>query len=592
MTSKFYTFFIPLSIFLFFTHKTAAQDLESITKQKPVVVSGSIGLSANSYHSTVLNQGNSPFGYALNGNVNISLYGLYNIPISVFMTNLSRGASSKPIPLANLGFTPTFKNFTFYAGWSSVQWSSYTLAGAPFVGGGVEWKNKWLKLGAVYGTFQKAYGDTLALENPLGYKRQGLGLKLGFGGERSFIDFTAFKAKDDSLSLNIHLTQEEARPKENLAFGSQWRTGFLKNRLSWDGEIGVSALSSDLAAPILDLNELAPKYASVQKLFQPRLSMAFYYAGATSLGWQSKKFQVKMQYRHVSKDFKSLGAVYVQNNLENYTLSTNFSLWKNRLRFNAQGGIQHDELPLTGLGSVGVKDRLLLFATAGAYAKKLQINMPVFTYRRIGSASMSFNPTQVYGLDFSFSNFLTDQQISKRLLFDTARTAQATTSMMVMNRLTFTRPNIIHNIIAVYNYSVFDNNVGNARIITPNGNNTVGNLNYSANFPKKKLTTNISSNYSRTVFGANPITYFGGMVGGSKTLLKGKMSLGANLGYGVNQTATGKSGNVNFSFNTSFNPFPRQSLNASIIMLNNKAEQAINPNIGEFRGNIAYTYSF
>jgi hypothetical protein len=582
---------ITVALLSFSFQKLAAQDLTTIAKQKPVTVSGGLGLGFNAYQSTVYNPNNSPFGYTLNGSVNISLYGLYNIPITVFMTNLGRGASLRPAPLTNLGFAPTYKRFTFYGGWNSVQFSQYTLAGAPFVGGGLEYKGKWLRLGAVYGQFQKAYGDTVEMAQTLGYQRMGLGAKLGFGGSRTFIDFTFFKAKDDTNSLKTRLTLPEAKAKENIAIGSNWRLGLFKNRLVWESEVGISVLSKDMLARPIDLTEASPQYADFQKVYQPRLSSALYHAASTSLGWQGSKGQIKFQYRRVSKDYQSLGALYVQNNLENYTLNTNFSLFKSKLRFNMMGGIQHDELPIFG-STVGVKERLLMFVTAGAYASKLQTELPVFTYRRIGSGSMSFNPTPKYGLDLSFSNFLTDQQVSNRLLLDTARTAQATTSFMVMNRFTFVRPNRVHNIIAVYNYSLFDNNVSkNPSVPLSIGNNTISNVTYSLSFPKKRLSTNLNLNYSHSVF-ATPVTYMGAMIGATTGLFKGKISTGANIGYGINETPTRRRGNVNFSVNASAQVLKKQSLNLSIIMLRNEAEKQLNPTIGEFRGTIGYNYAF
>lgn len=585
-------FIITVLLIFFKTSQIKAQDLESIHKQKPIAITGNLGLGTSVYYSNSLNPGNSPFGYAVNGSVNVSLYGLYNIPINVFMTNLSRGASAHPIPLTNLGFQPTYKRFTFYGGWNTVNFSQFTLAGAPFVGGGVEYRGNWFRAGVVGGRFQKAYGDTVALERAIGYKRMGLGAKLGFGSEKTFIDFTFFRARDDSNSLSFRPIALESRPKDNIAGGTNWRVGFFKNRMTFEGELAVSALTRDLALKAVDLDAVVPQFSFVEKVINIRYSTSLYYAGSTGLAWQGKKGQVKLQYRRVSKDYQSLGAIYIQNNLESYTANAGWQMWKNRLRFNLTGGVQHDELPLIG-STVNIKDRLLMFATAGAYAKNLKADLPVFTYRRIGSGSLSFNPNQFYGLDISYSNFLTDQQIANQRLLDTARTAQATTTLSVVNRFTIAKPDLIHNIIGVYSYSVFDNNATqNPTIPLSIGNNTVGTVTYSAIFPKQRASANLNLNYTRSAFGSQPITYYGIMGGGSKSLLKNKMNLGGNIGYGINKTETGRSGNVNFSINAGFQPSSRQSFNASIALLRNKAAQVLAPTLGEFRGNIGYNYTF
>ena len=98
--------------------------------------------------------------------------------------------------------------------------------------------------------------------------------------------------------------------------------------------------------------------------------------------------------------------------------------------------------------------------------------------------------------------------------------------------------------------------------------------------------------YTRSEFGIQPIIYYGIMGGGSKSLLKNKLNLGGNIGYGINETQSGRSGNVNFSINAGFQTGSRQSFNASIVMLRNKAAQVLAPTLGEFRGNIGYNYSF
>jgi hypothetical protein len=92
------------------------------------------------------------FSYLFNGAPTITIYGI-SFPFSVVISDQQRGFRQ---PFNQYGISPQYKWLTVHAGWQSITWSPFTLAGYNFLGGGVEaTPSKW-RLGFIYGRFNKA----------------------------------------------------------------------------------------------------------------------------------------------------------------------------------------------------------------------------------------------------------------------------------------------------------------------------------------------------------------------------------------------------------------------------------------------------
>lgn len=158
-----------------------AQDIEQMIKQKPFVINGTLGLGVGTYNSSGIPARQRAFSYLFNGAPTVSIYGV-SFPFSVVVSDQQRGFTQ---PFNQYGISPTYKWITVHAGWQSIQWSPYTLAGYNFLGGGVELNPGKLRFGFIYGRFNKAIEEDPALitafsQTPA-YKRTGFSTKLGWG---------------------------------------------------------------------------------------------------------------------------------------------------------------------------------------------------------------------------------------------------------------------------------------------------------------------------------------------------------------------------------------------------------------------------
>ncbi|TAE37181.1 MAG: hypothetical protein EAY66_06245, partial [Sphingobacteriales bacterium] len=165
----------------FLSANVLAQDIAEMGKQKPFAINGSLGLGLGTYNVTGIPQRQRNFSYVLNGAPTVSLYGV-SFPFSVVVSDQQQTYAQ---PFNQYGISPTYKWATFHAGWRSIEFSPFTLAGHNFLGGGVELNPRKFRLGFVYGRFNKAIEDApnqpLALAQQATYKRMGYSAKLGYG---------------------------------------------------------------------------------------------------------------------------------------------------------------------------------------------------------------------------------------------------------------------------------------------------------------------------------------------------------------------------------------------------------------------------
>jgi len=154
----------------------------------------------------------------------------------------------------------TYKWATVHAGYRNVNFSPFTLAGHTFLGGGVELNPGKLRLGAVYGRFNKAISSTLAEPDILpSYKRTGYAVKVGYGKPGNYIDLVMLRAADDSASIqNVVPTAEQTvKPAENLVVGATSRLLILKH-ITVELDAAVSAYTRDVRASIISAEGKTP----------------------------------------------------------------------------------------------------------------------------------------------------------------------------------------------------------------------------------------------------------------------------------------------------------------------------------------------
>lgn len=350
-----------------------AQDLESIGKEKPFSFSGGISFNQIFYASRGAQAHRDPYSYFASGNTNLSFYG-WSIPLSF---NISNHKTSFSQPFNQYAIHPTWKWITAHAGYTSMSFSPYTVNGHIFCGGGIdlEPEGRW-KLSAFYGRLLKASEPETPGYAPPSYQRMGYGLKASFGEGSNSIDVILFRAADDAHSIHQPPDSLGVTPHENLVVSAGGTKRILKHFIL-KAEIATSALTKDTRA---EETEHAHPLARSAILFQPRLSSAYYQAYKTSLDYQLDGWLLGAAYERIDPGYRTLGAYYFNNDLENITANASAGLRDGKLNVAVSAGVQRDNIDKTKLSTMR---------------------------RMVGSLNVNYTPSQRLNVSASWSSFQT-----------------------------------------------------------------------------------------------------------------------------------------------------------------------------------------
>ncbi len=396
---RFWMFFICQGISL---GMLFGQDLEQLKDQKPYQLNGSIALGGSFYQARDISARRQPFNWYLSGSPVLSVYGI-TIPFSLVISDQDRRFSQ---PFNQYGVSPYYKWITVHAGYRNLRFSEFTMNAVNFLGGGLELKpGKW-RVGLMYGRLNRAVAeDSIMGASQYGYirpvyRRMGYAAKLGYGTSAKYVDLLVFKAKDDTNSIAPVSLASQVEPEENLAVGIKSQLGFLKNRLMVDLDAGASFLTRDLRKGSLLDSANNPSLRTISKYISVNGSSGFFTGLQTSVGYHAGFAQIKAVYRRVDPGYRSLGAYFFQNDIEQITINSSFQVWQNKLAFNLSYGHSSDNLN---------KKR---FAT---------------TNRQVYSANVNWLASSKVNVNLDYSNFGISQQKGIGDLFND------TTAMSVIN---------------------------------------------------------------------------------------------------------------------------------------------------------------
>ncbi|WP_149839883.1 hypothetical protein [Chitinophaga agrisoli] len=351
-----------------------AQQLDAIGREQPLKVNGGLSLEQIAYTSSGLSEGRrDPYNFFLSGNLDINIYG-WSVPFSFNYSNQSRVTFQQPFN--QYGLTPTYKWITGHLGYSSMNFSSYTLAGHLFNGVGVDLAPPGnFKFSAMYGRLQKGVeADTLHPDIEPAYQRMGYGFKATYARQKDNIDLILFSAKDDPNSIMPLPADAAITPMENVALGLNV-TKQLFTRLLFHAEIGLSLLTRDTRAGADSMpHGKLPSLGLISK----NSSTAQYYAYKTSIAYGGRWYTFGIGYEWVAPEYQTLGAYYFTNDFENITGNL-------QLRF--------------------LKDRLTTAINAGVQRNNLENNKLSTMHRWVGALNMTYAASKKMNLNFSYSNF-------------------------------------------------------------------------------------------------------------------------------------------------------------------------------------------
>jgi hypothetical protein len=312
-----------------------AQDISSIAKSDPLIITGAVGTNNTYYHSSIGEGNQSPLSNMIYMNLNISLYGI-SMPFSLYYTNDNTEFN---YPQFSLNLSPHYKSWTGYFGLSSMSYSQYVMS-MSFNGVGVEYDDSKWRFGAWYGVLRNAVNDNPedpAARSPQ-YKRLGWGAKVGYGNGRNYIDLYFLRAYDRLKSLDERWQQKVA-PQENVVVGLKGQVQPL-SFFSLTANAAASVFSTDTRADVIPDDVYDNKWSSV---FETRYTSLARFAGDVSANFFFPQLSFQGFYRMVQPDYTSLGAYYMSNNYQSFGMNVSTTYVKG-LTLSGTFSVQSDNL--------------------------------------------------------------------------------------------------------------------------------------------------------------------------------------------------------------------------------------------------------
>jgi hypothetical protein len=563
----------PVILLLLFlcalTGRSYAQEVETMLTAKPVSVSGSFSATSIFYNARGIPNRYLPFNYVITGSPVLSIYG-FEVPVTF---TIGKQQSSFTQPFNQFGLSPSYKWVTIHAGYRNLFFSPYTLAGHTFLGAGVELNPGKFRFAAIYGQFNKATledtAQSLLFSNP-SYKRTGLSARIGYGTENNFFDLIVLKAKDHASSLPVSKGFADSSgiaPAENTVAGYTLRFTFLNKKLTLESNGALSLYTNDVNTPKVEDSAFEKGVQQLNTVATVRNSSELYGAIDAALRYKTRNFSVKLQYRHIDPGYQSMGAYFLNNDLENYTIAPAFMAWKRRIRFSGSLGIQHDDL---------------------SKQKRAKAN------KVIGSANLSADVNERLSVDVNYSNYSINQTVKTIRFADSLKVVQSSSQLSFSPRYTIPGTYLAHTI-------GFAANLSKARELNParedslNGDINTYNylLNYQLNLVHQLASITVSLNHTqlKSAFltdGSDGVTF-----GVSKSWLKNKLNLSASSGWLASKRNDEKGRIINGSLQCRYNFINRHMLRITAYYTDSRPNDPtpVYPKYTETRAEIGYGFS-
>ncbi|MEP2772961.1 MAG: hypothetical protein ABJH05_12490 [Fulvivirga sp.] len=550
---------------------TNAQNIESIGKEQPLSITGGLSLNQIFYAVDGIESRRDPYSYYASGNINFNLYG-WSVPLSFTYSN-QQGSFQQPFN--QYGIHPSYKWITAHLGYSSMNFSPYTLGGHLFLGAGVDATPGKFKISAMYGRLQKAVEpDSLNETNNSAFKRMGYGIKAGYADGNDQLHLILFRAKDDPNSISYVPEELDVLPEENLVL-SFIGSKELFERIILNAEYAISGITKDSRAPkvVLDKNKV---FANVGDMFRPRLSSSYYNALNAGVSYQAAAFTVGLGYERIDPGYRTLGAYYFNNDLVSYTVNAATAVLGGRVSIAANVGLQQDNLD-------------------GAKVSTME--------RTVGSLSVGYAASERLNFNASYSNFTTFTNIRSQFV-----DINQLTPYDNLDTLNFTQ--ISQNASLNTNYILANSETKrqnlNVNLIFQDASDEQGgveqssgtqfymaNAAYSLSLVPRNLTITGAFNYNKNTSQSINSTTLGPTIAVNKTLMERKMRIGISSSWNESFT-NGEQINrvINLRGNGSYTIKKKHNLNLSLVLVSRESQAENAQEFAEFTGTLGYSYSF
>lgn len=470
-----------------------AQNLEKIGKKDMITIGGSLNLNSIFYDAYGFTPRRDPFTWYFNGSLNITILDV-SLP---FTYSYSNQQSNYTQPFNMQSCSPKYKWAQAHIGTTSLSYSPYTLSGHMFTGAGLELTPNGFFIGGMYGRFRKAVEeDPLVSTEQVSYKRMGYAFKAGFDNGSNSLTVSYFHAEDDAGSLMFEPDESGITPMENTAIALSGKTT-LRKFISFQGEFAASGITRNLFS-----QSETSTYSGWEKWLLPTTTTTeFFRAWKFAAGYIGKRFSMNIMHEHVDPGYQTFGAYYFNNDLENWTIAPSYRFWDGKLSVSLNTGFQKNNL---------AGDRLST------------------THRWVGSANVSFNPSKKWMISVAYSNFTsytrnrpqadpfwTPSPADTLSFYQVAQQGNGTISYR------FGKERIQKSIALIGSYQVTGQQQSGD--VLPSTEILNGNLTYSMQWVKSKLSVTMLSNYNQSKNGSMLTQQFGPGVQVGKSFMQNRL---------------------------------------------------------------------
>lgn len=407
------------------------------------------------------------------------------------------------------------------------------------------------------------------------YQRMGYGFKAGIGKGNNFIDFVLFHAKDRENSLNKVPAQSDVLPAENLVLGINFSKS-ISSRILFSGEYSNSAFTRDVRS-VENTAYIPGIYKTTTSIFTPRSSSSYYNALRTNITYTTKGFSFGIGYEKIDPNYRTLGAYYFNNDLENITVNSTKKLYQGKISIGANIGVQRNNLN----------------------------EQKIATMRRfIGAVNLSYAPSAKWNLSGSYSNFQTFTRI--RSQFEKINQLTPYDNLDTLNYVQLTQSaNLSTNYLIgniqdqrkrqsinmAVTYQVVGDSYGSSQNI---GMGTVfynGSLSYQYFIVPKNLnfTTTLNTNINK--LGFTKILMLGPTLGITKTAFENKLRSSISTSWNKSFSEGIANARVlNVRLTESYTFLKKHNFNLSLVVLN-RSTTINSAGFTEFTGIIGYVFN-
>ncbi len=334
------TFILPVTI--------VGQDIENLIKDAknrleapPLKISGGINSSLQLYSITGMENRADPLMWRIRANFRMDFLG-FKVPVSGIFSTKSTVFNYQLPAFAFAGMSPSYKWATLHLGDRTMTFSPYSLSGHSFRGIGVELKPGDFRFSALHGRLKRARAEDLGklqnIESP--YRRMAWGIKMGYDNGQDELAISLFNARDDAESVEIY-DSIPYHPAENVVLGFNGKKQFGKSLF----------LAVEFAHSIFTQNQNAPARSGRLNFLQragglitPLNATSYNNALKTKLGFQTNFGTMAFEYERIDPHYRSLGTLFFNNDLENFTGGLTASFFKKKVHFSGKFGIQRNNL--------------------------------------------------------------------------------------------------------------------------------------------------------------------------------------------------------------------------------------------------------